>query len=130
MAKLDKKKTDKKGKTEAKAKVAKKANTLDTKKLTPAIPSAKHGPPLSSVEILARVCANYDFFYKSIYNMQAQRKGNKKSKKDESSEASSDDDEKPAVKPSVSKEKVRATSNYELTLSDSCAAVEGLTSES
>ena len=63
MAKSDKKvekKADIKAKTEAKAKVGKKV--VDTKKTGSAIPSAKHAAPISSKEILARVCARYVFY--------------------------------------------------------------------
>jgi hypothetical protein len=70
MAKPDKKvekKTEKKAastvKAESKPKVSKKA--LHSKKLVAAIPSAKHGAPISSSEILARVRVHfyYHFFY-------------------------------------------------------------------
>ncbi len=80
MAKHDKKaekKADKKAvnteKTEAKPKASKKA--VDFKKPVPAtIPSAKHDPPISSKEILARVCIvssnmSRPFFYISFSYM-------------------------------------------------------------
>jgi hypothetical protein len=61
MAKPDKKsekKSEKKAiktaKTEVKAKVGKKA--VDFKKPVASIPSAKHDAPISSKEIMARVC--------------------------------------------------------------------------
>ncbi len=64
MAKSDKKvekKADIKAKTEAKAKVGKKVKIVDPKKPASAIPSAKHAAPISSKEILARVCTHCGF---------------------------------------------------------------------
>ena len=59
MAKPDKKaksekKSIKSAKTEVKDKASKKA--VDFKKPVATVPSAKHGTPISSKEILARVC--------------------------------------------------------------------------
>ena len=119
MAKSDKKaeKKDTKAKTEVKAKVGKKVKITDAKKPVSAIPSAKHAAPISSKEILARVCAHYIILKKTKLiptHWKAQRENNKKSKKDESSEASSEsssEDEKPTVKPPVTNGKVRTTSD-------------------
>lgn len=63
MAKSDRKekKADSKVKAEVKSKVVKKAKTVDAKKSVSSIPSAKHAVPISSNEILARVCAHYVF---------------------------------------------------------------------
>jgi hypothetical protein len=67
MAKSDKKsekKSEKKAikaaKTEVKAKVSKKS--VDSKKPVAAIPSAKHDAPISSKEIMARVCIRLVLF--------------------------------------------------------------------
>lgn len=63
MAKTDKKekRADSKVKAEVKSKVAKKAKTVDAKKTVSSIPSAKHAAPISSKEILARVCTHFNF---------------------------------------------------------------------
>ena len=64
MAKSDKKaeKKDTKARTEVKTKVGKKVKITDAKKPIAAIPSAKHAAPISSKEILARVCTRCIFF--------------------------------------------------------------------
>jgi ribosomal protein S12 len=64
MPKSDKKtekKADSKAKAEVKSKVVKKVKTTDAKKPVSAIPSAKHAAPISSKEILARVCTHHYF---------------------------------------------------------------------
>lgn len=52
--KKSEKKSIKPAKTEVKDKAGKK--TVDSKKPVATVPSAKHGTPVSSKEILARVC--------------------------------------------------------------------------
>jgi len=52
--KKSEKKSAKAAKTEVKDKAGKKS--LDSKKPVATVPSAKHGTPISSKEILARVC--------------------------------------------------------------------------
>jgi hypothetical protein len=116
MAKPDKK-------ADVKAKVGKKVRIVDAKKL---IPSAKYDAPISSVEILARVCIYLEVSFplslppSHIY-LQAQRKSVKKSKKkdevSEESTESSSEDEKPAAKHPLTNGKVRSATYLSLEMS-------------